>query len=101
MLETDYDIERGDKDVLVEINKLRIVLEQILVPEVLDKLVQLQEELGDESGFVNRYDWFLHNSEYKSDCAYTKMAKNLFLAEHGENVVDLIKWLYNNFAKDL
>lgn len=92
-----------NNDILLELNHLRKILNGILKPEVLDKLVDLQEQLGadDEQCMLNRFDWFFHNSENKENCNYTRMARHLFIEESSDNVVELIKWLYENWAKEL
>jgi hypothetical protein len=100
-MDKNTNIKIDNRDVLLEMNHLRKILDNFMRPDVLDKIVELQEELGDNNSLLERYDWFLQNSEFKEDCAYAKMSKNLFLVEHGDNMINLIKWLYNNFAKDL
>ena len=39
------------------------------------------------------------NSHYGKDCQYAGMAKDYFLAQHGDNTIELIRWLYENWAK--
>ena len=90
-----------EDDALIVLNRLRTVLEELLVPEVLNKMVELQEELGDKDGLLNRYDYLSEHAENKKDCRYARMAKHYFLEEHGDNVISLIKWLNDNWAAHL
>jgi len=90
-----------EQDALVVLNRLRSALDTLLVPEVLEKLLELKEELGDENGMLNRYEYLSEHAEYKEDCKYTKMSKHFFLEEHGDNVILLIKWLHKNWAAHL
>lgn len=91
------------EDVFLELNKLREILNSLLQPEVLDKLVSLQEELGGDNHdcMLNRYEWLLDYGKKGPDCTYIKAAKDIFLQENGDNAVELIRWLYNNWAKEL
>ena len=91
----------SEDDALVVLNRLRKVLDTLIVPEVLEKMVELREELGDENGLLNRYEYLSEHAENKKDRRYTKMAKHYFLEEHGDNVVSLIKWLHINWAAHL
>jgi glucose-6-phosphate-specific signal transduction histidine kinase len=88
-----------DTDALLVLNKLRKILDELFQPEVMNKFMDLKEALGDDHGMVSRYDWFLHNSEEKENCRYTRMAKEIFLAEQGDNIVELIRWLHDNWAR--
>ena len=40
-------------------------------------------------GMLERYHWFLHNSEYKEDCQYTKKCQDLFLRTDYEDIKKL------------
>lgn len=91
----------NDTDPLLVLNRLRVVLDVLLVPDVLDKLLSLREELGNEDGLLNRYKYLSEHAVEKENCRYTKMAKHYFLAEHGDNVILLINWLHENFTAKL
>lgn len=82
------------------LHALKSRLHQLVQPEVLSKLVELREEL-EKSDWLERYDYFKHHSELKEDCRYTKMAVHYFLEEHGDSVVNMIKWLNDNWAGKL
>ncbi len=99
--ETSYKLE-DTKDMLV-LNKIRRGLHELLQPEVLDKLLSLQEELGGDnpSCMLERHDWFVKNGKYGELCPYAKMAKNLFLEENSDNVITLIKWVNKNWISKL
>lgn len=90
-----------DTDALIVLNRLRRALDTLLVPDVLDKLLSLREELGNDDGLLNRYQYLSEHAVERENCRYTKMAKHYFLEEHGDNVISLIKWLHENFAAKL
>ena len=89
-------------DALININRLRKTLEQLMKPEVLSAFADLLEEIGKggESSLPAKYEFFSKNSTEGTKCRYSKMAKHYFLEQHGDSVVELIRWLYNNFAKE-
>lgn len=91
----------NDTDSLLVLNRLRVVLGALLVPDVLDKLLSLKEELGDEEGLLNRYQYLSEHAVERENCRYTRMAKHYFLEEHGDNVISLINWLYENYTSKL
>jgi len=92
-----------DTDAMLVLNKLRKGLNELLQPEVLEKLVSLLEELGSDnhSCMLERHEWFVKNGKFGENCAYAKMAKNLFLQENSDNVIDLIKWINENWISKL
>ena len=87
-----------ENDMMITLNKLRLSLDKVMKPEVLDFLLKLKEALGDEDGLLARYSWFMENSEAGENCHYAKMAKHLFVENNSDNVIELIKILYENFA---
>jgi hypothetical protein len=87
-----------ENDMMLVLERLRSSLDDFFKPETLDGFLKLREALGGDSGLVARYKWFSENSELGSNCRYAKMAKHYFLEENGENVIMLIKYLYDNFA---
>ena len=90
-------INVGTNDPLLALHALKKVLHHLMQPEVLEKFVELREHL-EEGNMLDRYAYFLKESELKEDCRYTKMAAHYFLEEHGENVINLIRWLNDNWA---
>jgi len=86
-------------EVMKQLAKLRTALKEFMTPEVLGKFADLLEELGSDESYVERYEFFAEHSENKEDCRYARMAKHYFLEESGDNVINLLEWLYNNFAK--
>jgi hypothetical protein len=89
----------AEDDILKELNRLRLALKSFMTPEVLDKFASLMDNLGNDGGLVERYAFFAEHSENGPDCRYARMAKHLFVEENGDNVVEIIKWLYHNWAK--
>lgn len=87
-----------ESDMLLVLSRLRGSLDALLKPEVLEGLVELKEVLGGDNDLLARYDWFSNNSEFGKDCRYAKMARHYFLEENGDNVIRLIKHLYDNFT---
>lgn len=100
---TKKKFEHKDTEVILALNKLRKTLGSLLQPEVLEKLVSLQEELGaDNNGcLIERYEWFVHNGKFGEMCPYAKMAKHLFLEENGDNVIELMNWINENWISKL
>jgi hypothetical protein len=92
-----------DTDTMLVLNKLRKGLNEFLKPEVLDKFVTLSEELGGDnpSCMLERHDWFVNNGKYGESCPYAKMAKTLFLEDNSDNVIELLKWLNENWVSKL
>ena len=92
-----------DTDAMLVLNKLRKGLNELLQPEVLEKLVSLLEELGADNRacMLERHEWFVENGEFGENCPYAKMAKNLFLQENSDNVIELLKWLNENWVSKL
>lgn len=95
--------EFKDTDSMIVLNKLRKVLGELLQPEVLEKLVTLYEELGGDNNscMLERHEWFVANGEFGEHCAYARMAKRLFLADNSDNVIELIKWINENWVSKL
>ena len=87
----------GTTDPLLALHALKKALHNLMQPEVLEKFVELRANL-EEGGMLDRYAYFLTQSEQKEDCRYTKMAAHYFVEEHGENVINLIRWLNDNWA---
>jgi hypothetical protein len=85
------------EDPLLALHILKQALRELMRPEVLEKFVELRTHL-EEDGMLDRYAYFLTQSELKDDCRYTKMAAHYFIEEHGDNVATLIRWLYENWA---
>lgn len=50
-------------------------------------------------GMLERYNWFLNNSEYKEDCAYTLKCQDLFLKLDYEEVKTLFLECLSEFRK--
>ena len=87
----------GTDDPLLALHALKNALHHLMQPEVLEKFVELREHLED-GGMLDRYIYFLQKSELKEDCRYTKMAAYYFLEMNGDNVINLIRWLNDNWA---
>lgn len=86
---------------LVKLNKLRKALKEFMTPEVLSKFADLLEEIGKDGSLLERYVFLCDINEHGENCAMAKRARYYFLEESGDSVVELIKWLYLNWAKDL
>lgn len=86
---------------LVKLNKLRKALKDFMTPEVLSKFADLLEEIGKDGSLLERYVFLCDISEHGENCAMAKRARYYFLEESGENVIDLIKWLYKNWASKI
>lgn len=87
----------GTQDPLLALHALKKALHHLMQPEVLEKFVELRQHL-EQDGMLDRYVYFLQQSELKEDCRYTKMAAHYFLEASGDNVINLIKWLNDNWA---
>ena len=103
MTEVTNKYELKDTDMMISLNKLRKTLNELLQPEVLDKMVSLLEELGGDnpSCMLERHEWFVENGQYGELCPYAKMAKRLFLSENSDNVIQLIEWIHENWVSKL
>jgi hypothetical protein len=101
MTQDKYDLK--DTDMMLALNKLRRGLNELLQPEVLEKMVSLLEELGGDnpSCMLERHEWFIEHGEFKEHCPYAKMAKRLFLEENSDNVIELINWIHENWTSKL
>jgi len=86
------------QDPIVVLNRLRKILDLLLKPEVLEGLVKLKEELGEENDMLGRWEYFCEHGENGEKCHYAKLSKHYFLEMHGDNVINLICWLNDNWA---
>ena len=64
--------------------------------DLLISLFDLYQRLGKHSnstsvtgGMLERYHWFINNSEFKEDCAYAHKSKDLFLRYDYEEIKKL------------
>ena len=86
--------------VLVNLAHLRENLVKLMNPEVLKKFADFLEATGNSDGsMLQRFKWFVENSENGADCKYAAMAKDFFLESQAEECAKAIIWLYKNWAK--
>ncbi len=79
---------------------LRENLRRMMYPEVLKKFAEFLESTGNQDeSMLQRYKWFVENSENGADCRYAAMAKDFFLKDQAEGAAQAIIWLYHNWAK--
>jgi len=62
------------------------MIEDELLAELYNLWYRLQYHGGDgkQSGLVEKYHWFLHNSEYGAECTYARKSKHLFFRDDWE-----------------
>lgn len=90
------------QDTLTKLSDLRKSLRQLIQPEILNELANFLEATGGNTNspsLVEKYDWFVHNSENGPDCRYAAMAKNIFLNDEAEETAKSINYLYHNWSK--
>ena len=85
---------------LLNLAVLRDNLRRMMDPKVLEQFAKFLEDTGNEdTSMLQRYKWFVENSENGEDCRYAEMAKQFFITDQADNAAQAIIWLYHNWAK--
>ncbi len=86
--------------VLLNLATLRENLKKMMNPEVLKEFANFLESTGnDDHSMIQRYKWFIENSENGADCRYAAMAKEFFLKDQADGCAQAIIALYHSWAK--
>ena len=85
-------------DTLLKLAFLRESLLKFTKPQVLKKIINLQEALGtDKNAFIQQFKFWIQKNG--TDCRYAAMAKQFFLEDQATRVAEQINWLYHNWSK--
>lgn len=91
---------RLQDEILLNLSQFRENLKILMKPEVLQKLAEFLEETADqEHSMLEKYKWFVENSQDGLDCKYASAAKEFFLENQAEQAAKAVIWLYENWAK--
>ena len=86
--------------VLLTLATFRENLVRLMRPEVLEHFAKFLDSTGNgDNSMLERYKWFVENSENGSDCRYAKMASEFFLKDQAKGAAEAVVWLYHNWAK--
>jgi hypothetical protein len=83
---------------LVRLGKLQESLKSLMNPELLSKLADLLEAMGnDKNSFLKQFNFWLEKKG--KDCRYAEIAKQFFVEEQAEGIAKQIIKLYHDWAR--